>query len=104
MGLASKDALPPWASSGCAVAAAAAATVVTTPIDLAKTRLQTMRVGGVGNIESGVFGIMRDVVRREGVGALWTGASARVLAIAPGSAVSFYVYESIKDWCTREEE
>jgi len=26
------------------------------------------------------------------------------LAIAPGSAVSFYVYESIKDWCTREEE
>ena len=104
MGLASKDALPPWASSGCAVAAAAAATVATTPIDLAKTRLQTMRVGGVGNIERGVFGIMRDVVRREGVGALWTGASARVLAIAPGSAVSFYVYESIKDWCTREDE
>ena len=101
MGLSTKDELPPWASSGCAVAAAAAATVATTPIDLAKTRLQTMRRGmSGGTVEGGVFGIMRDVVRREGFGALWTGASARVLAIAPGSAISFYVYETIKDWCT----
>lgn len=58
------------------------------------------RVTTGGTVEGGVFGIMRDVVRREGFGALWTGASARVLAIAPGSAISFYVYETIKDWCT----
>lgn len=147
--------LPPWVSSACATAAAAAATVATNPIDLAKTRLQTLRVessvsasvsvgpgadsgvvGGAGTSKSfildthrrrsgagassgfildthrgaalpasvGVFSVMRDVAAKEGVGALMTGCVARVWAIAPGSAISFFVYESIKEWCAAQEE
>ena len=52
---------------------------------------------------AGVFGVMRDVARREGVAALTAGAGARVLAVAPGSAVSFFVYETIKGWLGTEE-
>ena len=104
------------------------ATVITTPIDMGKTRLQTLRVepseppgtegggrgaGGGGapvhggravrgaglSARAGVFQVVRDVAAKEGVGALFTGVTARVGAIAPGSAISFFVYESIKEWC-----
>ena len=47
------------------------------------------------------FGVMRDVAAKEGAGALMTGCVARVGAIAPGSAISFFVYESIKEWCAK---
>ena len=110
-----KEALPPWVSSACATAAAAAATAATHPLDLAKTRMQTLRVRSEGaessapgsapriSSRAGVFGVMRDVARREGVAALTAGAGARVLAVAPGSAVSFFVYETIKGWLGTED-
>lgn len=132
--------LPPWVSSGMGFASATIATVATNPIDLAKTRLQTLRVAEVGgtagagaaagvgagtgagvgaasgggagagasraglSARASVFTVMRDVAATEGVGALMTGCVARVGAIAPGSAISFFVYESIKEWCAARKE
>ena len=103
---AAKDALPPWASGGCGFAAAAAATVATHPLDLAKTRLQTLRAGAgarassssSSSSSSSVFSIARDVARREGASRLFAGCGARVAAVAPGSAISFFAYEIIKEW------
>jgi hypothetical protein len=40
--------------------------------------------------------VFKDVVRKEGVLALYRGVFARVLSVAPGSAISFYAYESIR--------
>ena len=37
-----------------------------------------------------------DVVKTEGVLALYRGVWARILSVAPGSAISFYAYESIR--------
>ena len=131
-----KDDLPPWVSSACATAAAALATFATNPLDLAKTRLQTLRRqsaetpaetparasngrsngrsnglasngGGDATVlrhRAGVFGVMRDVARKEGPRALMTGTAARVAAVAPGSAISFFVYESVKAYFLREDE
>ena len=109
-----KEALPPWVSSACATAAAAAATAATHPLDLAEDEMDPS--GRPEGAESsapgsapgyprarGVFGVMRDVARREGVAALTAGAGARVLAVAPGSAVSFFVYETIKGWLGTED-
>ena len=105
-----KDALPPWVSGACGFAAAAVATVATHPLDLAKTRLQTLRteprraetVPGSKSEKSAtrknVFSIARDVFRREGATRLFAGCGARVAAVAPGSAISFFVYEGIKEW------
>ena len=107
-----KDALPPWVSGACGFAAAAVATVATHPLDLAKTRLQTLRtepkraettfVPGSKSEKSAtrknVFSIARDVFRREGAARLFAGCGARVAAVAPGSAISFFVYEGIKEW------
>ncbi len=109
---AEKDALPPWVSGGCGFAAAAAATVATHPLDLAKTRLQTLRASGGASSESSeakrkaggrfaspsIFSIARDVARREGASRLFAGCGARVAAVAPGSAISFFVYENVKEW------
>ena len=106
-----KDALPPWVSGACGFAAAAVATVATHPLDLAKTRLQTLRTepkreevsgkktfSGGAQTRKNVFSIARDVFRREGAARLFAGCGARVAAVAPGSAISFFVYEGIKEW------
>ena len=45
-----------------------------------------------------VFSIARDVFRREAAARLFAGCGARVAAVAPGSAISFFVYEGIKEW------
>mmetsp|Transcript_5991 Transcript_5991/g.19773 ORF Transcript_5991/g.19773 Transcript_5991/m.19773 type:complete len:320 (-) Transcript_5991:172-1131(-) len=100
-GVADKAQLPPATSSACACAAAAAATLLTSPADLVKTRLQT----AVGE-RRGAAAIAADLYRAEGARAFFAGAPARVLAIAPGSAISFFLYEVAKRFaaptCTGE--
>ena len=84
-------AVSPTASSACATFAASAATTLTHPLDLAKTRLQTMRFES-----SSLVRVLSDVIRREGFKGVFAGVGARVAAVAPGSAISFFVYESLK--------
>jgi solute carrier family 25 citrate transporter 1 len=84
-------AVSPTASSACATFAASAATTLTHPLDLAKTRLQTMRFES-----SSLVHVLSDVIRREGFKGVFAGVGARVAAVAPGSAISFFVYESLK--------
>jgi solute carrier family 25 citrate transporter 1 len=81
-------------SAVSATAAATAATTLTHPLDLAKTRLQTMRFETTTS--ASLRGVLRDVFKREGARGLFAGAGARVAAVAPGSAISFGVYETLK--------
>ncbi len=84
----------PTVSAVSATAAATAATTLTHPLDLAKTRLQTMRFETTTS--ASLRGGLRDVFKREGARGLFAGAGARVAAVAPGSAISFGVYETLK--------
>jgi len=100
-----------------AFTAATCATVLTHPLDLCKTRVQTMTSSssssdssndsssaktkaGVrrGNVAEKLTmrRVFTDVVRKEGFFALYRGVWARILSVAPGSAISFYAYESIR--------
>ena len=82
-----------------AFAAATCATILTHPLDLCKTRVQTMTNNNNNNNNKKVMTlrtVFKDVVRKEGVLALYRGVFARVLSVAPGSAISFYAYESIR--------
>ena len=84
----------PTMSSACATLAASTATVMTHPLDLAKTRLQTLRFESASS--ASMRSVLARVVEREGVRGLFAGVNARVAAVAPGSAISFYVYETLK--------
>ena len=85
-----------------AFTAATFATVLTHPLDLCKTRIQTMTAKGMNGGGGGGGGSLTlkmacvDVVKTEGVLALYRGVWARILSVAPGSAISFYAYESIR--------
>ena len=82
-----------------AFTAATFATVLTHPLDLCKTRIQTMTAKGMNGGGRGSLTLKMacvDVVKTEGVLALYRGVWARILSVAPGSAISFYAYESIR--------
>jgi len=88
-----------------AFTAATCATILTHPLDLCKTRVQTMTSSSSSSSSSSsnsvaekltMRRVFTDVVRREGFFALYRGVWARILSVAPGSAISFYAYESIR--------
>jgi solute carrier family 25 protein 39/40 len=94
------------------MAAGSIATVLTTPFDVVKTRWMTAGIGPVGAgagdrdsrggrggrvLRGGgdtLLGHMRRIVEEEGVrGGLWRGNWARMIKVAPGSAIMISSYE-----------
>jgi hypothetical protein len=89
--------LPGWAYAGASAGAAALAAVLTHPADVVKTRLQVLSAtSGQGGLSSRQ--VLRDLLAKEGPGALTAGLAARVLNIAPGCAMSWALYETLKQW------
>lgn len=99
----------------CASSAGAAASLLTSPLDLVKLRLQVQRAGtaaiaaaGVGPGPApwgapyrGVAHALREVVRLEGAPALFRGAGARVAFHAPSTALTMTLFETCKDAAAR---
>lgn len=86
--------LHPVALIVCSAISASIAAVATHPLDIIKTRYQVSKeVGGRGG---SVSSIALELWQREGVRALTRGLSARILTLAPGTAISWAVYEPIK--------
>ncbi|KAL1614343.1 Mitochondrial succinate-fumarate transporter [Diplodia seriata] len=65
------------------------------PIDTIKTRMQNSAKAPGESGRKGVF-IVVDMLRNEGVRALYKGVTPRVIRVAPGQAVTFTVYEFMK--------
>jgi solute carrier family 25 S-adenosylmethionine transporter 26 len=88
-------ALPPWPDAAlCGSAAGAIASALTTPLDVAKTRIMLTRETAA---EGGYFGTWRTLTRvysEEGASALFKGVGPRVLWIGLGGAVFLGVYEA----------
>jgi solute carrier family 25 citrate transporter 1 len=67
------------------------------PIDTIKTRLQkTPAIPGQSAFER-IAVIARDMFKQEGVHAFYKGITPRVMRVAPGQAVTFTVYEFLKE-------
>ncbi|KAI3397695.1 hypothetical protein diail_10464 [Diaporthe ilicicola] len=67
------------------------------PIDTIKTRLQkTPAEEGVSALKR-ITVIAGDMFRQEGVHAFYKGITPRIMRVAPGQAVTFTVYEFLKD-------
>ncbi|KAF3781812.1 Mitoferrin [Nymphaea thermarum] len=79
------------------VAAGALAGVVTTPLDVVKTRLQCQGVCGCDRFTSSSIGsVIQMIVRREGYAGLMRGWRPRMLFHAPAAAICWSTYEAAK--------
>jgi Mitochondrial carrier protein len=90
-------------------AAGALASWLTSPLDMAKLRLQVQRGNlysgytGKGHVEnpshySGMVDCLRQTFRDGGMKALFRGAGARVLHFAPATTVTMTIYESCRSF------
>ncbi|KAL2141608.1 hypothetical protein VTI28DRAFT_2154 [Corynascus sepedonium] len=67
------------------------------PIDTIKTRLQKMRAEEGTTALQRIVRIAGDMFRQEGVHAFYKGITPRIMRVAPGQAVTFTVYEFLKE-------
>lgn len=79
-----------------AAAAAAVASWATTPIDVVKTRVQVQGANPELFDFKGPVDCVRQLVQREGVRALFSGASGRVMYMVPNMALFIPIYEQLK--------
>ena len=84
------DDVPVTACATLALVSGSTAAFVTTPLDVVKTRLQTLTVSDAPSVTA----IAQRLLAREGAQALFAGSIARVLSIGPGTALSWMLYES----------
>lgn len=95
--------LQPWQGACCGSISGAFAGAVTTPLDVAKTRIM---LGG--DSKGVVYTHMGDTLKRVyaegGVGALFSGLSPRVFWITIGGLIYFGVYEQAKVMLTANPE
>lgn len=93
--------------------AGAVAAAVTTPLDVAKTLLNTQEQNAVGAIISqghkqpfvtGMLDAVRTIYKLQGVRGYFQGLQARVLYQAPSCAICWSSYEFLKYWFIPEEE
>ncbi|KAK6910843.1 hypothetical protein I203_104877 [Kwoniella mangroviensis CBS 8507] len=73
--------------------------IVLQPLDLLKTRLQQGSGDGEGqgvNKKRRIRGVVRQVLREDGVGGLWRGTVPTLVRNVPGVAIYFYTLSSIR--------
>jgi solute carrier family 25 citrate transporter 1 len=89
--------LPGWQTSGIGLISGAMGPFSNAPIDTIKTRLQkTPAVPGdtaLGRITK----ISGEMWKQEGARSFYKGITPRVMRVAPGQAVTFTVYEYLKE-------
>jgi solute carrier family 25 carnitine/acylcarnitine transporter 20/29 len=68
-------------------------TVIGFPLDLVKTRMQT----GVASTNHGIVGVATNVVRTEGLGALYKGIGPPLISLSILNTVGFTSYSFFRD-------
>jgi len=53
---------------------------------------------------SGTLDCLTTIARTEGIAGLWSGAIARVISVAPLTAVTFGIYEKVKSMLASQRE
>lgn len=91
------DEYPTISKSGSAITAGAFArafsAAISSPLELARTSLQS----GIGGPSASVGSVLKQVVKTQGLLALWRGLGPTLLRDAPFSAIYWSVYEGLKD-------
>lgn len=83
---------PFWQSFAAGCGAGSVAAVAVTPLDVIKTRLQTLQKGEGEDTYRGIVDCTRRIMTREGPSAFLKGATCRALVIAPLFGIAQGVY------------
>lgn len=70
-------------------------TLASMPVDIAKTRVQSMRVINGKPEYSGSLDVLNKVVRQEGITALWKGFTPYYFRIGPHTVITFIFLEQL---------
>ncbi|KAI9808386.1 MAG: hypothetical protein M1827_007483 [Pycnora praestabilis] len=89
--------LPPWQTMFIGLISGAMGPLSNAPIDTIKTRLQKTPGQPGETALSRVTAIARDMFKQEGFHAFYKGITPRIMRVAPGQAVTFTVYEFLKE-------
>lgn len=93
------DVLPSWETSCIGLISGAIGPFSNAPLDTIKTRLQKDKSTSLEK-QSGMRKIVligTQLLKEEGFRALYKGITPRVMRVAPGQAVTFTVYEYVRD-------
>jgi hypothetical protein len=80
----------------CGATASACGAFVSGPMDLIKTRIQVYRTSSGGKFYGGTLDALKRTLSEEGHRAFTKGLGARVMWLAPGSAITIAVYDRLK--------
>lgn len=83
---------PFWQSFVAGCMAGSTAAVAVTPLDVIKTRIQTLQKGEGEDTYRGIIDCTRRIMKREGASAFLKGATCRALVIAPLFGIAQGVY------------
>ncbi|KAH3902523.1 probable Succinate/fumarate mitochondrial transporter [Saccharomycodes ludwigii] len=92
----SAENLPSWQTSFIGLISGAIGPFSNAPLDTIKTRLQKDKSTSKQSGWIRIATIGKQLVKEEGVRALYKGITPRVMRVAPGQAVTFTVYEFIR--------
>jgi len=87
--------IKPLEASLCGAVAGGFSAAVTTPLDVAKTRIM-LATAGSADAKLNTISVMQVVVKEKGMSGLFAGVTPRVTWISIGGAVFFGVYEKAK--------
>ncbi|KAJ9618305.1 Mitochondrial succinate-fumarate transporter [Taxawa tesnikishii (nom. ined.)] len=94
-------ALPGWQTATIGLVSGAMGPLSNAPIDTIKTRLQKTPASPGETAMGRIVNIGSQMWKQEGVRAFWMGITPRIMRVAPGQAVTFAVYEFLKDTLER---
>ncbi|KAM0515092.1 hypothetical protein ACHAQF_009067 [Verticillium nonalfalfae] len=89
--------LPSWQTTCIGLVSGAMGPLSNAPIDTIKTRLQKAPAEFGTSAWSRITKIAGDMFKQEGFHAFYKGITPRIMRVAPGQAVTFTVYEYIKE-------
>ena len=95
--------LPSWQTMLIGLVSGAMGPLSNAPIDTIKTRLQKTPAEPGTTAVSRIVNITRDMFKHEGFPALYKGITPRIMRVAPGQAVTFTVYEYLKEKIERSK-
>ena len=105
------DLTGPFVSLGCGSLAGLCSSTLTFPLDLVRRRMQLRGAGGSPSISAalppmphGIIAAFRQIVQREGWGALYRGIVPEYIKVVPGVSIAFMTYEYMKDMFQELEE
>lgn len=90
------DILASWETSLIGLVSGALGPLSNAPLDTIKTRLQKTSFASKEPGWVRITRIGKQLIREEGMAALYKGITPRIMRVAPGQAVTFTVYEAIK--------